>query len=104
MLGLVSACFAGTKAPGYALGSNIIYRAEVGGVIFSLSYAIGVAAWLAWQGRALSVELGPLRADPSEAEGVDEAASGFDAFRDDVEQQIEDLRTAVDDLRRAIEG
>lgn len=68
-----------------------------------VAYFVGVAGWLAWQGRTFRVELGPLQADPSDSTGVDDAASGFEDFRDDVYEQIEDLRTAVDDLRKAIE-
>jgi hypothetical protein len=102
-LGLAAAYLAGDAAPSYALDSNLVYRAEVGGIALVVAYLVGVAGWLAWRGRTFRVELGPLTADPSDSTGVDEAASGFEDFRDDVYEQIEDLRTAVDNLRTAIE-
>lgn len=80
-----------------------MYRVEVGGIALVVAYFVGVAGWLASQGRTFRVELGPLKADPSDAIGVDEAATGFDDFRKDVYEQIEDLRTVVDDLRKVIE-
>ena len=94
---------AGTSAPAYALHSNLVYRAEVGGVVLAVAYVIAVVGWLAWQGRALRVELGPATVDPGEATNVENVASGFEGFRDDVYQQIEDLSTAVDGLRKDLE-
>lgn len=104
VLGFVASLFAGSAAPAYALHSNIVYRAEIGGVVLALGYAVSIIGWLAWHGRALRVELGPATIDPADATGVDRAASGFEDFRDDVYDQINDLSSVVDALRKDLEG
>lgn len=103
-LAAVAFGLAGSNAPGYALHSNLIYRAEVGGVVLGIGYVVSLVGWLAWHGRAMRVEIGPATADPADAINVDDAASGFEDFRNDVYSQIEDLRTAGDELRKALEA
>jgi hypothetical protein len=70
VVGLAAAYGAGGATPPVALGSNIVFRIEVGGIALVVAYLVGVAGWLAWQGRAFRVELGPLKADPADSTGV----------------------------------
>jgi hypothetical protein len=98
VLGAIASGFAGGDAPGYALHSNLVYRLEVGGVVLAFAYVLAVAGWLAWQGRAMRVELGPAVVDPSAATGLDEAASGFEELETKVSSQLEEFGGAFEDI------
>ena len=49
--GLVAAIAAGSEKPGFALKSNLVYRAEVGLAFLGIIYIVGVALWLSWYGK-----------------------------------------------------
>lgn len=49
--GLVAAIAAGSVKPGFALKSNLVYRAEVGLAFLGIIYIVGVALWLSWYGK-----------------------------------------------------
>src|SRR4051794_27318882 len=51
-VGVVVAALAGDRHPVYALGSNVVWRCEVGAVVFGILYVVTLILSLAWQGRA----------------------------------------------------
>lgn len=52
VLAVVVAALAGDARPAFALKSNVVWRFEIGLVIFAIGYVIGLVLYLAWQGRA----------------------------------------------------
>lgn len=106
----------GEKEPSYALGSNLVYRLEVGLAVFGFFYILTLAVWLGAKNTGF-LKLGAagataeaMPADAVEGAATDIAAiSGeFEKFKDDTKSALLKLDKRVDALekgaKRAEEG
>ena len=87
------------RSPGYALNSVVVYRLEVGlGCLLGL-YGLVLLLWLAYQGRAIKVKVGPGEIQgPDPAAGLDEAATGFEEFKEDTAARLDAHDEALESL------
>jgi hypothetical protein len=104
--GLSAFATAADHAPVYALGSNLVYRLEVGLATLAALYVVGVALWLAWHGKGffeLNVAGAGLKAPGAEnvedaAGDLAEAREAFDEYREQSEASFEELDDRLQDL------
>jgi len=98
----------GDKQPSFALGSNLVYRLEVGLAVFGFVYTLSLALWLAWNGTGfLKLGAGPITAEAPAAEPVEGAASDmadiggeFERFKGETEAAL----LTLDDRIEALEA
>jgi hypothetical protein len=109
VVGLLGASLAADHEPSWALRSGWVYRAEVGLAVAGAVYVLALAGWLAWSGRTFRrLELPggtALEAPPLDqaANGVDEVAREFDAYRAKNDELVKRLGGALDKLNERVE-
>jgi hypothetical protein len=85
--------------PGYAFHSELIYRCEVGLACLIAFYSIVLLLWLAYQGRSVKVHMGPGSVEGGDpGEGLEEAATAFDEFKDDTTQRLDTYDESFESL------
>lgn len=104
--GGVAAATAGGATPGFALHSNLVYRAEVGAALLALIYLVGAAVWLSWYGKGffefniIGVGAKALGAEDVEdaAKDVSEMAREIEELREETTSSLTELDERVSDL------
>jgi hypothetical protein len=90
------------RSPGYALNSDLIYRAEVGTATYVLFYALVLLLWLGYQGRSVNIQLpgggGVSTPDP----GLSDAADAFEEFQKSTKARLDAHDDALEDLDRRV--
>jgi hypothetical protein len=98
-LGLLAAGTAGSRAPSFALLSEVVYRIEIGAVVVAVSYGVAVMLWLAWHGRTLRrVELPGIGALETPVADLDAAARDVQALATGAAERLDGHDAAIAEL------
>jgi hypothetical protein len=103
--GLLIAVFVadGSRAPGYALASNLVYRIEIAAVVVGVAYLTLVMLRLAWRGETFTrFTVGPAGAEAPDS--FESAAEDLDALREDVEALADEVSSALLALTERLDG
>jgi len=101
---VVAAVSAKANTPGYALNSLWVYRVQVGLGFFLVEYVLLIAFWLAYQGRSVGkIEL-PGGAAVDLNDPAQEAADGFEEFRQTTEAQLANDGRSITELTDIVTG
>jgi hypothetical protein len=110
-LGLGAALTVPATEAGWALGSKLVHRCEVGLVVGGLSYLVLTAGWLASQGRYLgqltlpggSGGGGDSQPVDAAAAQIGDVADDLSEYRKDADARFKSLEDAIDNLANRVQ-
>jgi hypothetical protein len=96
---VAAAASAGGDLPAVALGSDVLYRAEIVVAVLLLAYAVLMMLWLAYTGRLVKVPVPGTGGGLEPTEKIDDAATSLETFKGEAQERFENHDDILRNLR-----